>query len=179
LQIREGSPARIQYLVVVPRLVIKANPAFGTQTLTIFPAHRLEGQRSHYRIPQHRLKIDLIVLDSTLLFIVSLCLGHVFRVEEKLLHSDALVIRKGIQAAAAFALDEDIRGSRYQNSFVYGLQLQVQLHGGTFLDANERHTKISWCWHLLFQGPHAAWAAPKVLDIDSQRGAVIAFDENS
>ena len=165
--------------MVVPRLVIKANSAFGTQTLTIFPAHRLEGQRSDYRIPQHRLKIDLIVLDSTLLFIVSLCRGHMFRVEEKLLHIDALVIRKGIQATAAFALNEDIRGSGYQNSFVYGLQPQLQFHGGTFLDANEWHTKITWCWHLLFQGPHAAWATPKVLDIDSQRCAVIAFDENS
>ena len=178
-QVSQGGPARIYDLVVMPRLVFQACSTFGTKALAVFPAHRLERQHGYNCVPQHRLKIDLIVLDSTLLFIVSLCLGHVFRVEEKLLHSDALVIRKGIQAAAAFALDEDIRGSRYQNSFVYGLQLQVQLHGGTFLDANERHTKISWCWHLLFQGPHAAWAAPKVLDIDSQRGAVIAFDENS
>jgi hypothetical protein len=69
-QVSQGSPARIQDLVVVPRLVFQANSALGAKTLAVFPAHRLERQHGHHCVPQHRLKIDQIVLDSTLLFIV-------------------------------------------------------------------------------------------------------------
>ena len=86
---------------MVPRLVFQAYSAFGTKALAVFPAHRLERQRGHDCVPQHRLKIDQIVLDSTLLFIVFSVRKLNAFVEEKLLHIDLKVIRKGIQASAA------------------------------------------------------------------------------
>jgi hypothetical protein len=89
--------------VVVPRLVFQANSALGAKTLAVFPAHRLERQHGHHCVPQHRLKIDQIVLDSTLLFIVFSVRKLNAFVEEKLLHIDLKVIRKGIQASAALA----------------------------------------------------------------------------
>lgn len=89
--------------MVVPRLVFQACPAFGTQALAVFPAHRLERQHGYNRVPQHRLKIDQIVLDSTLLFIVFFVGRQGTLVEEKFLHIDFKVIRKGIQASATLA----------------------------------------------------------------------------
>ncbi|RKR18698.1 hypothetical protein C8D78_2899 [Arthrobacter oryzae] len=51
------------------------------------------------------------MLDSTLLFFVFFVGEHSVLVEEKFLHIDLLVIRKGIQASAAFASYFDERGS--------------------------------------------------------------------
>lgn len=87
---------------MVPRLVFQANSAFGAKALAVFPAHRLERQIGDNRVPQHRFKIDYIVLDSTLLFIFFSVRKLDALVEEKFLHIDLKVIRKGIQASAAF-----------------------------------------------------------------------------
>ncbi|MDP9890204.1 hypothetical protein J2X98_003816 [Pseudarthrobacter enclensis] len=87
---------------MVPRLVFQANSAFGAKALAVFPAHRLERQIGDNRVPQHRFKIDYIVLDSTLLFIFFSIRELSALVEEKFLHIDLKVIRKGIQASAAF-----------------------------------------------------------------------------
>ncbi len=89
--------------MVVPRLVFQANSAFGAKALAVFPAHRLERQHGYNRVPQHRFKIDYIVLDSTLLFIIFFIRKQDALVEEKFLHIDLKVIRKGIQASTAFA----------------------------------------------------------------------------
>lgn len=89
--------------MVVPRLVFQASFAFGTKALAVFPAHRLERQHGDNCVPQHRFKIDQIVLDSTLLFIVFLIRKQDAFIEEKFLHIDLKVIRKGIQASAALA----------------------------------------------------------------------------
>ncbi|KNH15868.1 hypothetical protein ACU18_15735 [Arthrobacter sp. ZBG10] len=89
--------------MVVPRLVFQAYSAFGAKALAVFPAHRLERQVGDNRVPQHRFKIDYIVLDSTLLFIIFPVRKHSVFVEEKFLHRYLKVIRKGIQASAAFA----------------------------------------------------------------------------
>ncbi|TDT82335.1 hypothetical protein DFO47_102259 [Arthrobacter sp. AG258] len=88
---------------MVPRLVFQANSAFGAKALAVFPAHRLERQVGDNRVPQHRFKIDYIVLDSTLLFIFFSVRKLSAFIEEKFLHIDLKVIRKGIQASAAFA----------------------------------------------------------------------------
>lgn len=88
---------------MVPRLVFQAYSAFGAKALAVFPAHRLERQIGDNRVPQHRFKIDYIVLDSTLLFIIFSVRKLHALVEEKFLHIDLKVIRKGIQASAAFA----------------------------------------------------------------------------
>ncbi len=88
--------------MVVPRLVFQAYSAFGAKALAVFPAHRLERQVGDNRVPQHRFKIDYIVLDSTLLFIFFSVRKLNAFVEEKFLHIDLKVIRKGIQASAAF-----------------------------------------------------------------------------
>ncbi len=97
--------------MVVPRLVFQANSAFGTKALAVFPAHRLERQHSNNCVPQHRFKIDQIALDSILLFFVFFVRKHNAFVEEKFLHIYLKVIRKGIQASAAFAFDFGDRGS--------------------------------------------------------------------
>lgn len=86
---------------MVPRIVFQANPAFGAKTLAVFPAHRLERQLGNNRVPQHRFKIDYIVLDSTLLFFIFFVRKLNAFIEEKFLHIDLKVIRKGIQASAA------------------------------------------------------------------------------
>ena len=95
--------------MVVPRLVFQARSTFGTQALAVFPAHRLERQHGYNCVPQHRFKIDYIVLDSTLLFIIFSIRKLNALVEEKFLHIDLKVIRKGIQASAALTryLGED------------------------------------------------------------------------
>ena len=95
----------------MPRLVFQANSTFGAKALAVFPAHRLERQHGYNCVPQHRLKIDQIVLDSTLLFFVFFIRELSVLVEEKFLHIDLLVIRKGIQASAALAGYFDVRGS--------------------------------------------------------------------
>lgn len=87
---------------MVPRLVFQAYSAFGAKALAVFPAHRLERQHGHHCVPQHRFKIDYIVLDSTLLFIFFSIRKLDAFVEEKFLHIDLKVIRKGIQASATF-----------------------------------------------------------------------------
>ncbi len=95
----------------MPRLVFQAYSAFGTKALAVFPAHRLERQHGDNCVPQHRLKIDQIVLDSTLLFFVFFIREQDALVEEKFLHIDLEVIRKGIQASAAFAFNFSESGS--------------------------------------------------------------------
>jgi hypothetical protein len=97
--------------VVVPRLVFQANSTFGAKALAVFPAHRLERQHGDNCVPQHRFKIDYIVLDSTLLFIIFFVRKQDALIEEKFLHIDLKVIRKGIQAPAAFAGYFGDRGS--------------------------------------------------------------------
>ncbi len=164
---------------MVPRLVFQARPAFGAQALAVFPAHRLERQHGDYCVPQHRLKIDQIVLDSTLLFIVFPVRKLFAFVEEKFLHIDLKVIRKGIQASTAFASYSDDCGSGYQNSFVYGLKPEIQLDIRAFLHANECHTKVTWCRHMLLECPHGSWTASKVLDYQRQGRTCISLNENS
>ncbi|TQJ32871.1 hypothetical protein FBY36_0068 [Arthrobacter sp. SLBN-122] len=96
---------------MVPRLVFQANSAFGAKALAVFPAHRLERQIGDNRVPQHRFKIDYIVLDSTLLFIFFSVRKRDALVEEKFLHIDLKVIRKGIQASAALTCNFGKHGS--------------------------------------------------------------------
>lgn len=95
----------------MPRLVFQANSAFGAKALAVFPAHRLERQYGNNCVPQHRLKIDQIALDSTLLFFVFFVRELDVLVEEKFLHIDLLVIRKGIQASSTLAGYPDEGGS--------------------------------------------------------------------
>lgn len=97
--------------MVVPRLVFQANSTFGAKALAVFPAHRLERQHGYDCVPQHRFKIDYIVLDSTLLFIIFFIRKQDAFVEEKFLHIDLKVIRKGIQASSAFPSYMGNRGS--------------------------------------------------------------------
>ncbi|AMM33077.1 hypothetical protein SA2016_2408 [Sinomonas atrocyanea] len=105
--------------MVVPRLVRKTHSAFGAQALAVFPAHRLERQQRYHCVPQHRLKIDGIVLDSTLLFIVFSVREPRALEEEKLLHLGVESVLDGIQAAAALARYRDVRSPRDQDPLVH------------------------------------------------------------
>ena len=164
---------------MVPRLVFQAHSAFGAKALAVFPAHRLERQRGDHCVPQHRLKIDQIVLDSTLLFIVFFIRKLYAFIEEKLLHIDLKVIRKGIQASTTFARYCDKCGTRYQNSFVYGLKPKIQLDIRAFLHANECYTKITRCRYMLLERSHGPGTASKILDYQRQGRTCISLNENS
>lgn len=119
------------------------------------------------------------MLDSTLLFFVFSVREFSILVEEKFLHIDLLVIRKGIQASTAFAGYFDERGARYQNSFVYGLQAQIQLDIRALLHTNERHAEITRRGYMFFQCPHASRTASEVLDVERQGRTCISLNENS
>jgi len=119
------------------------------------------------------------VLDSTLLFFVFSVREFSILVEEKFLHIDLLVIRKGIQASTAFAGYFDERGARYQNSFVYGLQAQIQLDIRAFPHTNERDAEITRRGYMFFQCPHASRTASEVLDVERQGRTCISLNENS
>lgn len=148
---------------MVPRLIRKVYSTFGTQTLAVFPAHRLERQGGYHCVPQHRFKIDRIVLDPTLLiFVFAEVVRGRFLVEEKFLHIDFQIAHQGIQAPGAFARHFDKRAARHQNTFVDGLKTQLQIHIGSGLHANERGTKILWYRYMFGKGSHAARAAPKL-----------------
>lgn len=164
---------------MVARLVREADPALGTEPLAVLPANRLERQHGHYCVPQDRLKIDGIVPDSTLLFIVFPFQGLGTLVGEKLLHIDVEAILDGIQAPPALAGYIDVRGSRYQDPLVDSFEPQVEVHGGPFPDADERHTEVSRCWHMLFECPHRTRTPPEVLDVKRQGRTIFALNENS
>lgn len=165
--------------MVVPRLVFQAGSTFGAQALAVFPAHRLERQHCYNCVPQHRFKIDKIVINAILLFFAFLRLGHIALVEEKFLYINLKVVAKGIQASATFANNVDGSGSRYQNSFVYGLKPQGELDIRAFLNTNQRDTKITRRSNVLFKNSHATRTASKVLDINYQGRTCIPFNENS
>ncbi|BAS17528.1 hypothetical protein AHiyo8_58310 [Arthrobacter sp. Hiyo8] len=119
------------------------------------------------------------MLDSTLLFIVFFVRKLDAFIEEKFLHIDLKVIRKGIQASSAFALDFSEHSSRYQNSFVYGLKPQVELDIRAFLNANECHAKVTWRGYMFRERPHASWTTSEVLDVQRQGRTCISLNENS
>lgn len=164
---------------MVPRLVFQADSAFGTQTLAVFPAHRLERQCCYHCVPQHRLEIDFVVLDSTLFFFVLALEMLGILVGEKLLHIDLQVILKGIQASAAFARHMGVYGSGNQNSFVYGLQPQIKAQFRAFLNADERHTEILRRGYMFSKRSHRPRAAPEVLDVERQGRTFFAVNGNS
>jgi len=62
---------------------------------------------------------------------------------------------------------------------VYGLKPQIQLDIRAFLNANECHTKITWCGYMFLKCSHASRAAPKVLDVERQGRTSISLNENS
>ena len=62
---------------------------------------------------------------------------------------------------------------------MYGLKPQVQPDIRAFLNANECHAKITWRGYMFFQCPHAARAAPEILDVERQGRTSISFNENS
>lgn len=161
------------------RLVCKADAAFGAEPRAVLPAHRLERQHGHHCVPQHRLKIDGIVLDSTLLFLVFSPSGLSALEGEKLLHIDLEAVLDGIQAPSTLAGYIDACGSRYQDPLVDRLKPQIEVHGGPLLDADERHTELARCGNMLFQCPHCARASPEVLDFDGQGRTSFALNENS
>jgi len=165
--------------MVVARILLKAHPAFRAQAFTVFPAHRLERQRSYHCVPEYRLEINTIMLDPVLLF--PFFLGDLTKVSipvvEEFLHVDVEVIRDGVQAAPALARYFNGSGAGDQDTFVHGLEPQVQLHVGAFPNADECHTKILWCGYMLIKGPHRSRAAPELLyPQDQGRTLIMAQD---
>ncbi|MET4003967.1 hypothetical protein ABIB48_002705 [Arthrobacter sp. UYCu511] len=148
---------------MVPRLIRKVYSAFGTQTLAVFPAHRLERQGGYHCVPQHRFKIDRIVLDPTLLifFLFKEFRGRLL-VEEKFLHIDFEVILERLQAAGALTCHFNKYVTRNKNTFMNGLKTEFQIQFGSRNRANERGAKIFRHRYTLFELPHTAWAAPKL-----------------
>lgn len=160
---------------MVPRLIRKAYSAFGTQALTVFPAHRLERQGGYHCVPQHRFKIDRIVLDPTLLIFLFVKALFGFLVEEKFLHIDFKVFLEGLKATGAFAGQIDQHASRDENSFMNGLKTEFQIQFGSGRRANERGAEILRHRYLFLQGPHAARASPKLPDTNGEGRAMVGL----
>ena len=55
---------------VVLRVVREPRPALGAQTRAVVPAHRLERQCEHHRVPQRGLQVDQVVLQLAQLVLV-------------------------------------------------------------------------------------------------------------
>ncbi|MDR6268253.1 hypothetical protein JOE69_000491 [Arthrobacter russicus] len=155
------------------RIVRQAHSAFGAQTLAVFLAHRLERQCCDYRIPQHRFEIEMIVLDQALFVVVLKLLfgapfGNGLFEEEHLLDVDIEVVRKGIQASAAFAHHVDGCSSRNKDSFVYGLQIQIEPDVRPFLNADHRRSEFPRSRDCILPSPHTAWTATEIFDRNKQ-----------
>ena len=60
---------------------------------------------------------------------------------------------------------------------MHGLKLQIQLHIGAFLNANERCPEILRRSYMFFKSPHAARAAPEVLDRKGQGRTLIMVQD--
>lgn len=161
---------------MVPRLFHKVYSAFGTQTLAVFPAHRLERQGGYHCVPQHRFKIDRIVLDPTLLifFLFKEFRGRLL-VEEKFLHIDFKVILERLQAAGTLTCHIDKYVARHQNSFMDGLKTEFQIQNGPRRRANERSAKIFRHRYTFLELPHAARAAPKLPHTDVEGRAMVGL----
>lgn len=161
---------------MVPRLIREVYSTFGTQTLAVFPAHRLERQGSYHCVPQHRFKIDRIVLDPTLLiFFLFKEVRRRFLVEEKFLHINFKFILEGLQAAGAFAGHFDQHTARHQNSFMDGLKTEFQIQVGSGRHLDERSTKFLWHGNTFVENPHAARASPKLPDTNGEGRAVVGL----
>ncbi len=52
--------------MVMRRILIQAFSTFGAKPCTVFPAHRLEWQRGHHCIPEHRFEINTIIYNLIL-----------------------------------------------------------------------------------------------------------------
>ncbi len=52
--------------MVMLRILIQAFSTFGAKPCTVFPAYRLERQRGHHCIPEHRFEIDAIIYNLVL-----------------------------------------------------------------------------------------------------------------
>lgn len=162
--------------MMVPRLICKVYSAFGTQTLTVFPAHRLERQGGYHCVPQHRFKIDRIVLDPTLLiFFLIKEFRRRFLVEEKFLHINFKVILERLQAAGAFACHFDKYVARHKNSFMDGLKTEFQIQNGSRRRADERSAKIFRHRYTFFELPHAARASPKLPYTNGEGRAMVGL----
>lgn len=164
----EGCPARIHALVVVTRILLKARSAFGAKAFAVLPAHRLERQGGYHCVPQNRFKIDDISLDPVLLFFLFCSERLSVLVIEEFLHIDFLIVLERKQAPSAFAPHGSDYVSGYQNSFVYGLEPQVQIKICTFRNADKRNTEVLRCRNMFVHSPHDSRAAPEILDTNSQ-----------
>jgi len=160
---------------VVPRLIREAYSAFGTQALAVFPAHRLERQGGYHCVPQHRFKIDRIVLDPTLRVFVFIQAHGGFLVEEKFLHTNFKFVLEDLQAPGALACHIDKHAARHQNSFVDGLKAEFQIQIGSGRHLDERGAKILWHGNTFIESPHAARASPKLPDTYGEGRAVVGL----
>jgi hypothetical protein len=172
----QGRPPGISDLVVVARLICEEDSAFRTQTLTVFPAHRLERQGGYHCVPQHRFKIDRIVLDPTLLifFLLKEIRGR-FLVEEKFLHINFKIILEGFQATGAFAGHFDQHTARHQNSFMDGLKTKFQIQIGSGRHLDERRTKFVRYGYMFVESKHTARASPKLPDTNGEGRAMVGL----
>ncbi len=161
---------------MVPRLICKVYSTFGTQALTVFPAHRLERQGGYHCVPQHRFKIDRIVLDPTLLiFFLFEEVRRRFLVEEKFLHINFKIILEGFQASGAFASHFDQHTARHQNSLMNRLKTQFQIQISSGRHADERGTKLLWHRYMFNKGVHIAGASPKLPDTNGKGRAMVGL----
>lgn len=114
-------------------VLVKARSTFGAQTLAVLPAHGLERQLRYDRIPQHRFKIDGIVLDAVLLvcFVLRLAFGFTFK-NIQLLNVSRHWKVDGIQTPAALSVNIHGGNTIDKDTIMHGFQAEIECDVGTF-----------------------------------------------
>ena len=66
----QRGPPGVDHVVVVVRVVREARSALGAQSRAVVPAHRLERQCRHHRVPEHGFEVEQVALERVLLGLV-------------------------------------------------------------------------------------------------------------
>ena len=66
----ERRPPRVDHFMVVVGVVRQVRSALGAQSRAVLPAHRLERQGRHHRVPEHGLEVDQVAHELAHLVLV-------------------------------------------------------------------------------------------------------------
>lgn len=157
---------------MVARFVRKADTTFDTKAFAVLLAHRLERQRGHHCVPEHRLQVDEIIDDLVLVYILLLGQFIAFK-EEQLLYVGLEVVRDGLQAPATFPGNTRERCTGNQDSLVYGLESKIQIYIRSLFDSDQCRPHFTGSGHGPFKSLHGTGGTPEFLGRKDQRRAAI------
>ena len=125
-------PPRVGAVVVVVRVVREPCTALGAQARAVLPAHRLERQCEHHRVPQRGLEVDQVALELAQLVLVVTALRRPAGVHVQLLQVDVDVVVDVAQAPDALPGRAPPDRTGDEHPFHHRLEPQIQLEVGAF-----------------------------------------------